>query len=227
VDGVTTVLGDGIPKPGLITWAARETAGYAVDHWEELAALPISKRQRQLEGARYETTNTAKVRGTTVHKLAQRLAAGEEVEVPEHLTGYVDSYLSFAEEWQPAEQLVEAPVFNRTLRYAGTLDLLAGLRDDRAWLLDYKTGQSGVFPESALQLAAYRYAEFYLDGGGEEHPLPPIDACGCVWLRADGYDLLPVDAGEEAFLLFRYAQALARGFVRQSRERFVLEALTP
>ena len=37
--GVTTVIREGVPKPKLIDWAAREAAGYAVDHWAELADL--------------------------------------------------------------------------------------------------------------------------------------------------------------------------------------------
>lgn len=227
VDGVTTVLGDGIPKPALIDWAARTTAEYAVDHWDELAEETGTGRLRKLERARWDTTKTAAARGTTVHDLAMRLAAGEEVTVPEPLTGHVDAYQRFVDEWQPRELLVEVPVFHRTLHYAGTLDLVAELADGWTWLLDWKTSGTGIFPESALQLAAYRNAEFYLDDAGEEQPMPPIDFAGCVWLRADGYDLKPVDAGDEAFLIFRYAQQVVRRFTREPRDRWVLDTVAP
>lgn len=224
VDGVTTLLGDGVPKPALIDWAARTTAEYAVDHWDELAELKGTARLRTLERARWDKTKAAAARGTNVHELAMRLAAGQEVTVPDEIAGHVDAYLQFVADWQPRELLVEVPVFHRTYSYAGTLDLIAELADGNNWLLDWKTGATGIYPESALQLAAYRFAEFYLDDHGAEQPLPPIDFCGCVWLRADGYDLKPVDAGGQTFMTFRYARQVAL-FAREPRERFIGDAL--
>jgi len=224
VAGVTTILSRGLAKPALIDWAGRTTAGYAIDHWAELAELQLSERLRRLERARFDARDTAAVRGTAVHQLAQRLAAGEEIDVPEELVGHVDAYLRFTEEWRPREILVEAPIFSRQFRYAGTLDLVADLADGRRWLLDWKTAGSGVFPDNALQLAAYRYADFYLDPEGIERPLPRIDRAGVVWLRADGYDLVPVNAGADAFELFGHVQELAR-FADDDRGVWVGEAL--
>ena len=225
VDGVTSLIGDGVPKPALVDWAARTTAEYAVDHWDDLAQETGTARLRKLERARWDKTRAAAARGTTIHDLAMRLAAGEEVTVPEPIQGHVDAYLQFVEEWQPEELLVEVPVFHRTLWYAGTLDLVARLADGNNWLLDWKTSASGIYSESALQLAAYRHAEFYLDAAGDEQPMPPVDFCACVWLRADGYDLKPVDAGDDTFLIFRYAQQVARRFAREPRDRFILDTL--
>ena len=76
----------------LINWAARSTAGYAVDHWDELGGLTPSARLKELENSRYKTTKAAMARGTEVHDLAHRLGQGEEVDVPEHLGGFIDSY---------------------------------------------------------------------------------------------------------------------------------------
>lgn len=225
-DGVTWILSNGIPKPALIDWAARTTAGYAIDHWDELADLKASERLRKLEKARWAETDTAAVRGTNVHALAQQLAAGQEVDVPDHLVGHVDAYLAFAADWEPEEIIVESVVASRTHRYMGTLDLIARLATGETWLLDWKTAGSGIWPESALQLSAYRNADFYLDADGDEQPMPQVDRAGCVWLRADGYDLIPVDTSPGVFRTFLYAQQVAR-FVDQPRETVVLEALTP
>jgi len=222
-DGVTWVIGEGIPKRALIDWAARTTAGYAVDNWEELSGIGVAERLRRLERARWDTVKSAAARGTDVHSLAMRLAAGLEVDVPEPLEGFVDAYLKFVDDWQPEEILIEAPVFNRTLRYAGTLDLIARLKDGWVHLLDWKTTGSGIWPETAIQLAAYRNAEFYLDAEGNERPLPQVDYCGAVWLRADGYDLIPVEASAEAFKIFQWARAVAR-FATSPREDWVGEA---
>ena len=223
-DGVTWIVSNGVPKPALIDWAARTTAGYAIDHWDELAELKASERLRKLEKARWAETDTAAVRGTNVHSLAQQLAAGEEVDVPEHLVGHVDAYLSFARDWEPEEIIVESVVAHRRYRYMGTLDLIARLATGETWLLDWKTAGSGIWPESALQLSAYRNADFYLDDQGNEQPMPTVDRTGCVWLRADGYDLIPVDTSPTTFRTFLYAQQVAR-FTDAPRETYVLEAL--
>jgi hypothetical protein len=55
-------------------------------------------------------------------------------------------------------------------------------------------------------------------------PVPRVDRAGIVWLRADGYDLVPVEAGEEAFFVFRCVKWLA-DFVTDDRDRWVGDAL--
>jgi hypothetical protein len=226
-DGITKVINDGVPKPNLIDWAARETAGYAVDFWDELAELGVAERLRRLERARFDSVRKAGVRGTDVHELAQRLSSGQPVDVPEHLTGHVDAYLEFVKVWEPDELVVEATVGNRKYGYMGTLDVIARLRDGQLWLLDWKTAGSGIWPENALQLAAYRNAEFMLEPhDGSERLMPTVDRAGCVWLREDGFDLIPVDTGPEVFRLFLYAQQLAH-FTAEEKETYIYPAVTP
>jgi hypothetical protein len=226
--GVTTALGEGFPKPALINWAGKTTASYAVDHWDELAELNVTERYRVLEKARYADRDEAGNAGTQVHRLAQQLAAGAEVSVPEHLEGHVDSYLRFADEWDVKERLHEVVVINRRFRYMGTLDVIGDLADERTWLLDFKTARSGVFAENALQLAGYRNAETYIGADGEEHPIPEVDQCGVVWLRSDGYDLFPLEAGPDEFRIFLYALGIARWRASQYPDAIVIgEALEP
>ena len=107
----------------------------------------------------------------------------------------------------------------------GTFDLVAKLHGE-TWLLDLKTTRSGIFGETALQLAAYRHAEFYLDTEGEEQPMPEVDRVGAIWCRADGYDLIPVEAGADVYRMFQYAQMVAR-FTTELGKSWVLPALQP
>ena len=207
--GVTTILGQGYPKPALVGWAANLTAGYAVDRWDELTELSISERLNRLKGARFDELREASERGSEVHQLAHRLAAGEEVDVPESLVGHIDAYDRFVVDWRPQELLVEAVVANRRWRYMGTLDAVARLADGRNWLLDFKTSR-GIYADNCLQLCAYSRGEFYVDAAGGEQPLPRIDRAGIVHLRGDGYDLRPVDISEETFRVFLYVQQVAR-----------------
>lgn len=222
-DSVTWVISNGIAKPALIGWAANTTRDYAVDHWDELSAASPTERIKRLTGARFEELNAASGRGTDIHKLALSLAYGEEVEVPEPLEGHVDAYLRFIEEWRPEELLAETICGNRKYRYMGTFDLIAKI-GGFTWLLDFKTTKSGIYPETALQLAAYAHAEFILDGDGAESAMPEIHRAGGIWLRADGYELVPVDISEATFRTFLYAQQMAY-FVTGDRGLYVGEAL--
>jgi hypothetical protein len=226
VPGVTTVIGDGVPKPALSYWAARTTAEFAADNLDTLAGLDRASIVDLLKNAPWRDRDAAARRGTEVHRLGEQLVAGHEIEVPEELTGHVDAYLHFLDDWHLEAELVEAVVVNRTHRYLGTLDLVATLADGRRWLLDLKTTRSGVFGETALQLAAYRHAEFYLDANGDEQPMPPVDRTGVVWVRADGYDLVPVDTGPDVYRYFRAAQFVAH-FTKHVASTAVGDALRP
>lgn len=226
VIGITTAISNGLPKAALINWAAGITADCALDRWDELAELRPSERRKILERARWDHRDQASERGTRAHALVQQLALGQEVDVPDDLRGHVDAYLLFVDEWQPREILIERPVFSRRHRYAGTPDLIADLVDGQTWLLDFKTGDKGVYPEVALQLAAARFAEFVIDEDGAELPVPKVDAAGAIWLRADGYDLIPAAADVEAFGLFLRAKTIA-DYVAQDRDRWLGDALRP
>lgn len=254
-DGVTWIVNEGVPKPALIGWAAREIAEFVAnrlalrddDVWDaarlirDLRAMVAHDAKKAwpegppgplkiadvLKGVHWEVRDTAANRGTEVHKLAQRLAAGQEVTVPDELVGHVDSYLKFRKDWDPTDELVEVVVGNRKHRYMGTADLFADLDSLGTTLLDIKTSRSGIFGETGLQLAAYRYAEFYLDpDSGEEKPMPEFDNVVGLWLRADGYDLVPVEAGPEIWRVFLYAQQVAH-FQYSGSKDVVGEALLP
>jgi hypothetical protein len=239
--GVTTVLDKGVPKPALIDWAARQAADYAINHWDELTGLQLSERHEAIRGARWTTLKAAGERGREVHTLGHRYLAGEDVTPPEELAGFLDAYVRFVDEWRLEEQAIEVAVFHRAdpdagrpFAYGGRFDLLGRLADQALWLLDFKTSLRGVFMEYALQLAAYRYADFYVldgevdeDGAAIEHPMPRIDRAGVVHLRADGsYDLVPLEAGYDALEVFTAAQQVA-AFATSDRDEWIGDALRP
>ncbi len=218
IPGVTTIL-KALPKDALINWAANATAEAAINRWDELAAMPPAARLKALQNARYADRDTAGNRGTQVHGLAERLVRGEAVDVPADVEGHVRSYVQFLDDFHVEPILIEGVVMSHRHGYAGTLDLvcdLPALGDDR-WLLDLKTSRSGVFGETALQLAGYRYADTYVDEIGAEQPMIPVNRCGAVHIRADGYDLIPVQAGRDEHRWLLYAQQIA-GFVENARD---------
>lgn len=245
VPGVTTILGNGIPKPALVGWAARTVAEYVTDRltmrdlsrpgggedyvvdaaellealrrFNETSRYPEKWRVGELNRGtlakvlarvQYADRDAAANRGTEVHRLAEKLARGEELEVPEELTGHVDAYRRFLDDFDPTDAVLERVVVNRRWRYMGRLDSIMSIDhpDLGRTLLDVKTSRSGPFEEVALQLAGYRYAETMLEDDGTEVPMEQVDACAVVWVRADGYDLIPFRADENAFRIFLYAK---------------------
>ena len=226
VPGVTTILGDGLPKAALINWAAGATADAAVNLWDELAALPPAARLKRLNGARYEDKDRAANRGTEVHGMAEHLIAGEQVQAPDDIAGHVEACARFLDEFDFQPEHVEFSIASYRYGYAGTGDFIASIllpsgakvpeewqrfRGQRIRILgDWKTNRSGIFGETALQLAAYRYADVLLPARGPEVPMPAVDACAAIWVRGDGYELKPVTAGPDQHRTFLYAQQIAQ-----------------
>lgn len=274
VSGVTTILGNGVPKPGLQNWAAGTVADFVVNRldvarnaegkvrivadalvrdaleWnatrgynaakvgnDELPRLALAEI---LKSIRYRDLAEASAKGTEVHGFAERLARGEEVVVPAHLEGHVMSYLRFLEEWQPTNAVLEAVVINRRWRYMGKLDMIADFPGmvwtDGPWqgepvgrgLLDIKTSRSGIFPDVALQLEAYRNAETYLDGATES-PMPQVDWVGAIWVRADGYDVHAFKTDESTFRTFLYIKQVGEwlDYKEGASATIKTDALTP
>jgi len=201
IKGVTTMMRGGLSGPPE-SYFTEYTAGFAVDNWDRLADLPPSARLKEIAGATKARFQAAAVRGTEVHRLAEKLSHGEEVTVPDHLKGHVESAVQFLDAYDIDADFTEAALFSRRHKYAGSADLFGSARvPGRASrvriLADWKTNASGPWGSVAFQLAGYRYADFMLSGDGGkssvEVAVPDVDECWCIWLRADGYDVYPME----------------------------------
>lgn len=206
--GVTTAL-KGIPKDALKGWAAKLVATHVVENIHEVkrmldtgGARPTIHFLKELPNQRRDD---AAVRGTEVHALAERYIKGEAIEVPSHLEPYVRGYAAYIEDFNPTTIHEELVVASRKHGYAGTLDSIQDVPSLGRCLVDYKTS-NGVFGEYALQVAAYRFAEVYLDGD-TEHPMIPVDQALILHIKPDDYNLIPVQADEAAFAKYLAAQA--------------------
>ena len=85
VPGVTTLLKGGIPAPALVYWSAKQVAEYVADNEDHVAQLRSMGRNPMvaaLKSVPWETRDTAAVRGTDVHALAEQLVHGNEVRCP-------------------------------------------------------------------------------------------------------------------------------------------------
>lgn len=233
--GVTTVLSQGVPKGAIGPWAARTVAEYAADNPQQIADMLATGGRGPtvdfLKGVPWQKRDDAAVRGTEVHALAEQVVNGYEVEVPEHLYGHVDGYARWLDQAGAVPHLTERACASRQHGYAGTFDLV--LYDSNAGVFriaDVKTSK-GVYGETALQLAAYRHAEFYLNDGGGEDYMPLTDDVGWV-LHVTEHDTQarPVPVDERQFAAFLAALEVAK-WAKGSRDlvgpavRFEAEAV--
>lgn len=212
--GATRPAGE-LSKDAVINWAKTEAARCAIENYDIvadlvkrggteaavkwIAALPDYKR------------DLAGTLGSAVHTLAEQIQRGGEVTVGEIERPYIEAYQAFIEAEKPTSVKVERMVFNPTVGYAGTLDMLCRLGGTPT-LLDIKTGASagGVWPETTLQLAAYRYAEFVgVPGDRKKYSMPKIDRVAVLWIRPDkvaqGYRLIDYPIEDIDFDAFKAA----------------------
>lgn len=243
---------DGVPVPGVTTVlrsypkdfsysAAKMVAGWAGDNHDRLADLTPSAVTAQALDHYQANRYGPRDRGKIIHALADRLLRGEEVDVEDDVRPTVDTFLQWARDYRVEPIATEASVLNRSAGYAGTVDLIANVLGHLA-LIDYKTGRTGIWPETVLQLAAYSWAEVYVDDDGTEHPMPlgldepPTSAkpdgsprfemVAALWLQDDRYELRPVAADRFAFLTFRYVDQVRR-FADLDRYEVIGDPISP
>lgn len=199
---VTTILSKGIPKPGLIKWAGRFVAEGAIrdfNHWSEMSD---DEAFEYLSGLPDRRRNSSANLGSAIHAAIDAVANGKEYkEQTPQAQEYVNGFFKFVEDFKPKFLATEQSVFSKTHGYAGTLDAIIRIGRTNI-ILDTKTGNR-IYPEVALQLAAYKNADFIgrVDSG-EEIELPPIKKGAVLHLGPNTYSLVDVRVDEEVFEAF-------------------------
>lgn len=192
IPGVTTIL-NALPKQ-LKQWAADCAANYAVEKWEELADLPLTKRLDAIRYAHRDVVGEAALRGNEIHGYGEALAHGREVDVPDEYRGPAQAYARWLDRWEIEVVATEAAIVNLTHRYGGRGDLWAtvGKRDRAFCYLDLKTGKN-VYESTVLQVAGYDGAELWQpDGPASEEPYEPVDLAYVAHILPDDVRMLPV-----------------------------------
>lgn len=234
----TTLIKDALGTgPGLVNWNVNTTAEAAFDRFPILRQF-VEDGDRAgavkfLRDQRFIKTGAAAARGTDVHRVAEALHLGQVVEYDEAIEPYVAQYRRFLEDFKPEFLLAEAPVYNLTYKYAGTLDGVAGI-DGKRVVVDIKTTAHGPdsgksrppFPEVALQLTLYRRAElvglladrkeiqyrryYVLDPAAHTEPMPETEGGVCVVISPEDYLVVPVDTGEQMWKYVRHVIQTAK-----------------
>lgn len=246
---VTTILSQGSTKGDVLAlWAANLVAETA---FANLPALVSASLYPDQQTAMYDWLRRAPLRkkderadiGSAVHQIIEAKVLGQPIapgllDDPE-MAPYLHHFSRFVREWNVTFEASEMVVGNRTAGYAGTLDyllrspLIAAEFDIPASTVlmgDTKTGGEldvkGVYPEAALQMAAYRKAEVAWLRDGSTVPMPATHSTGVVLhLRPEGYRLIPVVCGDQVFAAFRIVQQAA-DWVSGLSKQVVRPALT-
>lgn len=165
---VTTIL-EVIAKPQLITWAARQAAEIA------LAESGRGSVDRIVSEVFRKKTDAADI-GTAVHNVIENITNGKTVIVGDD--NRIQAFLDFRSSINPTTLFSEQIVYSLKYGFAGTLDWIVSLPNEKIWLIDFKTG--GIYPEAGLQLKAYEVAAL------EMKLVEKIDGNVVVSLKADG-----------------------------------------
>lgn len=248
----TTLISNGLPKPALVGWAAKMTAEYALEHLDALKQLADSDRDgalKLLTGARFAKNSRAAARGTDVHTALEQIALGVVPQIDGEAAPYVDQFRRFLDEHKPEYLLAEAPVYNPEHGYAGTLDGVVQFPQPvksgkcGPFVLDVKTTDKKKgprvrrppYPEVALQLTAYRRAQFvgldapvkvekwsdrfYSFDPVETRKEPMIETEGglCLVVSPYDYELVPIRTDEAVWQSFLHVAEAARWTLELSK----------
>ena len=141
VPGVTTLIGDGLPKKALMYWSARTVAEWVADNpdgLEQLRSMGRGPMVQALKETPWQKRDEAADRGTVVHAIAEQVTRGEAVEVDDLHAGYVEAAVAFLDDFHVTPKVIERPHFHADHRWAGTPDLIGeiGAMQNRLGVID-------------------------------------------------------------------------------------------
>jgi hypothetical protein len=176
----------------------------------------VLEKNRATEAARWlrlaatEERDAAAKLGTAVHDAA---ATGlDPATVPDDVRPRLLQFRA----WLAASGVevlgTEFQCWNLSVGYAGTADLLVRFPNGQVWLIDLKTGK-GVFSEHALQLIAYRQAEFVGQDDRVDERLTALlhaaTGMAVLHLADDHWEFRSMRVDEETWRAFRGLLAFA------------------
>jgi len=207
---VTTIL-NALSKPALVGWAAKEAAKYAVtnmDYLNELSSKDPAATIDLIKGASWRITQASMDLGTRVHDAVESQINGEKPLVDADVAPFAVAFNKFIEETGFKPLISEGTIFNEKECYAGTFDIIGDLDGDLV-LVDTKSGNN-IYPEVALQLAAYSRGDFISRPDGTTQPMPVVDRAFVLHLRPKGYKFVEANISEEVYTSFLYVREAYR-----------------
>lgn len=209
-----------IDKPAINGWRVKRTAERALESYESgelrerLTVEGKIKTRKWLQRASYDHLDTAALKGSFLHEMADLHAKGLPLptDMTEESRKRVEWFFRFLDAYDLRYLMTEVSMVNRVYRVCGTADAIVEYEGENQ-ILDYKSSASGVFGENALQLAAYAHMEYWVRESdfGEQtlEPLPDLswETGMIVRITADGYYVHHAELNNKVDLWSAFAAA--------------------
>ena len=186
---VATILDRAFPRPHLVGWASSMAAKAALAGGFE--GMSEEEIHRRVQRAPYRWMRYRGAFGPLVHsQLESALAPAAEGVRPlwrkdGDAARYIEAARAFCSDYLIGVYAVETIVYSDRIGYAGTADLWAQARKGGGvTVADWKIGK-GIYPDHALQLAAYAGADRIIHSG-RIWSAPEAEAGAVVRLAEDG-----------------------------------------
>jgi len=155
---VTTVIGDMVPKPGLVRWQVEQGIKACLSN-PIMAEESMDDYVRRMFRASEEYRDRAADMGTAIHAAIADMLRGKTVTGASHgmqATFVAREVTTWMNENDYRCEMPEHTFVAPTLGFAGTADWL-GWHNDKRTIVDFKTqeGSSSFYDEYAIQLAGY------------------------------------------------------------------------
>lgn len=179
VRGVTGIIDSFIPKPHLISWAAKlsaDTFKAGLTHVLTADAYERDEVINTLYMASKSAHTARKERGgdvgTLVHNFIEQYLTDQNPRTPDDKDAQrsISGFLEWIGKHKPEFISTEQPVYSKTYNFAGTYDAILKL-DGKTYMADWKTsdpmkiykngkpsGQFTAYPSHMIQCAAYDLA---------------------------------------------------------------------
>ena len=213
--GVTGITGC-LPKPFLVGWSARMSAELAVDSIDYVGQMVARDRKGAVDYLSYAHTRYTNSRadlGSRAHVLFEQMMRGETPgRVHPDLEQHKAHFAEFLDAAQPTLLAAEDIAWSDSYQYAGSFDAIMRLRlnergdldqhgEPADILVDYKTSKR-IYPDVALQLAAYRHADEIVFADDTAKPMWGTDGGAVLWVTDADWDFRLLDTGDDVFDVF-------------------------
>lgn len=227
VDGMTyhvpsasTIAGQ-LDKPAIRNWLINKHLDCAIEQQDSLGAF-----RRNLAGGRkyirsIVSTDTAAIDfGNLTHEAAEAVLTDNLADIPEGFEWVAKHIEEFMTEFEgEVVQLPDGPATERTCfrtdpegvpLWAGTFDAMIEITafgGRKRLIVDHKSGASGVWSDAAITTGAYYHSNKLLGVDDTTHyDMPALDGAVVLWLRPEGWSLIPLGVKEVEGVLWGLMQ---------------------
>jgi len=218
VQGVTTLLSKGLPKPALPPWAAKSVAEYVADNPDAVRQMLDTMGRESIVGALKGVPSRQARRGRRTRHRASTTwpsasSTARKSRCPRRYAGYVQGYVDWLDAWAAEPILTRAGLcvaevaLCRHVRRRSSLPCGRARRTDLASRLEDKSRR---LRRSRRSWRPTPTPTSISTRTGQEQEIPAVDGLGVVHITPTGTDLYPVADPSSAWKVFTRIRYVAK-----------------